>query len=47
VNSSASASLDDQLEAEVEAQTQAGLTKDHLEGMRAFLGKRAPNFEGR
>jgi 2-(1,2-epoxy-1,2-dihydrophenyl)acetyl-CoA isomerase len=47
VNSSASLSLDGQLEAEVEAQTQAGLTQDHLEGVRAFLGKRAPTFEGR
>jgi 2-(1,2-epoxy-1,2-dihydrophenyl)acetyl-CoA isomerase len=47
VNSSTSASLDDQLETEVDAQTQPGLTQDHLEGVRAFLGKRAPNFEGR
>lgn len=47
VNSSSASPLDDQLEAEVEAQTQAGLTQDHLEGVRAFLGKRAPGFEGR
>ncbi|HEY7873718.1 MAG TPA: enoyl-CoA hydratase-related protein [Actinomycetota bacterium] len=47
VDSSTRVSLDDQLEAEVDAQTQAGLTSDHLEGVRAFLGKRAPDFEGR
>jgi 2-(1,2-epoxy-1,2-dihydrophenyl)acetyl-CoA isomerase len=47
VNSAADRSLDDQLEAEVDAQTQAGLTQDHLEGVRAFLGKRPPSFEGR
>ena len=46
-NGATSLSLDDQLEAEVEAQTQAGLTQDHLEGVRAFLGKRPPTFEGR
>jgi 2-(1,2-epoxy-1,2-dihydrophenyl)acetyl-CoA isomerase len=47
VASSTSVELDEQLEAEVDAQTQAGLTDDHLEGVRAFLGKRAPSFEGR
>jgi 2-(1,2-epoxy-1,2-dihydrophenyl)acetyl-CoA isomerase len=40
-------SLHDQLEIEVEAQTEAGRTQDHLEGVQAFLGKRAPEFEGR
>lgn len=47
VDSASSLSLDDQLEAEVEAQTQAGQTADHMEGVSAFLGKRPPSFEGR
>src|SRR5680860_240417 len=28
-------------------QAEAGRTRDHLEGVQAFLGKRAPFFEGR
>ena len=40
-------SLDDQLDAEVQAQTEAGLTEDHLEGVQAFLAKRPPKFKGR
>jgi 2-(1,2-epoxy-1,2-dihydrophenyl)acetyl-CoA isomerase len=39
--------LDAQLEAEVDAQTEAGGTADHLEGVQAFLEKRAPHFRGR
>jgi 2-(1,2-epoxy-1,2-dihydrophenyl)acetyl-CoA isomerase len=39
--------LDSQLDLEVDAQSEAGQTKDHLEGVQAFLGKRAPEFEGR
>lgn len=35
-----------QLEAEVDAQTRAGRTADHLEGVKAFLGKRPPTFQG-
>ena len=40
-------SLDEQLDVEVDAQSTAGRTADHLEGVQAFLGKRAPKFEGR
>ena len=47
VNHAANASLDDQLDLEVVAQTAAGGTADHLEGVQAFLGKRPPAFEGR
>jgi len=38
--------LEEQLVEEVHAQTRAGKTDDHLEGVTAFLGKRAPRFEG-
>lgn len=38
--------LDDQLEAEVEAQDEAGRSVDHLEGVRAFLDKRPARFTG-
>jgi 2-(1,2-epoxy-1,2-dihydrophenyl)acetyl-CoA isomerase len=41
-----SRTLDQQLDAEALAQTVAGSTKDHLEGVRAFLAKRAPEFRG-
>lgn len=47
VHDASERTLDDQLEAEVDAQTRAGKTADHLEGVKAFLGKRAPKFEGR
>ena len=40
-------SLDEQLDLEVDAQAEAGRTADHLEGVQAFLGKRAPRYEGR
>jgi 2-(1,2-epoxy-1,2-dihydrophenyl)acetyl-CoA isomerase len=39
-------SLEDQLQEEVHAQTRAGKTDDHLEGVQAFLGKRRPTFTG-
>ena len=38
--------LEEQLQEEVHAQTRAGKTKDHLEGVTAFLAKRAPDFKG-
>lgn len=39
-------SLEEQLQEEVHAQTRAGKTEDHLEGVQAFLGKRRPTFKG-
>lgn len=42
----ATVSLEEQLDLEVEAQSEAGRSADHLEGVRAFLGKRAPSFRG-
>jgi 2-(1,2-epoxy-1,2-dihydrophenyl)acetyl-CoA isomerase len=42
----ATSTLDHQLEVEVDAQSEAGKTADHLEGVRAFLAKRAPDFGG-
>jgi len=40
-------SLDEQLDLEGELQAEAGRTQDHLEGVQAFLKKRAPRFEGK
>jgi 2-(1,2-epoxy-1,2-dihydrophenyl)acetyl-CoA isomerase len=40
-------SLDEQLEAEVDAQRAAAATDDHSEGVRAFMHKRAARFAGR
>jgi 2-(1,2-epoxy-1,2-dihydrophenyl)acetyl-CoA isomerase len=45
-NNAATLSLEEQLEAEVDAQAAAGQTKDHLEGVQAFMGKRPAVFEG-
>jgi 2-(1,2-epoxy-1,2-dihydrophenyl)acetyl-CoA isomerase len=39
--------LDAQLDLERELQDEAGHTPDYAEGVRAFIGKRAPNFTGR
>jgi 2-(1,2-epoxy-1,2-dihydrophenyl)acetyl-CoA isomerase len=43
---SATNDLSAQLEAEAFAQETAGGTKDHFEGVTAFLAKRQPTFEG-
>lgn len=39
--------LDTQLDLERDLQREAGRTEDHREGVRAFLEKRSPVFEGR
>jgi 2-(1,2-epoxy-1,2-dihydrophenyl)acetyl-CoA isomerase len=46
-NAATRLSLDDQLDEEIVAQAEAGRTADHLEGVRAFLNRRPPRFEGR
>ncbi|MBG80629.1 MAG: 2-(1,2-epoxy-1,2-dihydrophenyl)acetyl-CoA isomerase [Phycisphaerae bacterium] len=46
INESYGRSLEDQLEAEAYAQDTAGKTKDHFEGVTAFLEKRSPTFVG-
>jgi 2-(1,2-epoxy-1,2-dihydrophenyl)acetyl-CoA isomerase len=40
-------SLDEQLALEEELQREAGRTADYAEGVRAFVEKRAPKFQGR
>ncbi|KRB80095.1 enoyl-CoA hydratase [Nocardioides sp. Root190] len=39
--------LDDALEAEALAQTRCGETADHVDAVRAFLGREKPSFSGR
>ncbi|HEV2757726.1 MAG TPA: enoyl-CoA hydratase-related protein [Actinomycetota bacterium] len=46
VNAATHVPLDEQLDLEVDAQTAAGATSDHLEGVQAFLGKRRAEFKG-
>ena len=47
VRDAAERSLEEQLDLEVDAQTSAGASEDHLEGVRAFFAKRSPDFKGR
>lgn len=47
LNASMDNSLEEQLALEAELQAEAGRTRDFDEGVRAFLEKRTPAFEGR
>jgi 2-(1,2-epoxy-1,2-dihydrophenyl)acetyl-CoA isomerase len=47
VHFAADSPLADQLELEVEAQSEAGKSEDHIEGVQAFFAKRKPTFRGR
>jgi len=47
INKSLNNSLEEQLELEADLQTEAGNTHDYREGVKAFLEKRKPEFEGR
>lgn len=47
IHASASTTLHEQLDMERDLQRQAGRSKDYAEGVRAFMQKRAPKFEGK
>ena len=46
IQAAAGQELDAQLDLEADYQRQAGRSADYAEGVRAFLGKRQPNFGG-
>jgi 2-(1,2-epoxy-1,2-dihydrophenyl)acetyl-CoA isomerase len=46
-NRSLGVDIEGQLDFEEELQREAGSTADYAEGVRAFLEKRKPNFQGR
>ena len=47
IDAASSNSLDSQLELERDLQQKAGRTSDYAEGVRAFMEKRRPDFQGR